>query len=616
MSGNGTGPPPVDVIILNYNRCDDTLQCIESVCALDYPTVRIVVCDNGSTDASDRRVAEWAASRGIVCAVLSREDAEQGGVAADAGIVVIQNGGNLGFAAGNNVGMRFAAASRSDAYVWLVNNDVVVLPDSLRHMVAVAEADSRVGMVGATILEFDEPDRVQEAGGGRLTRFPGFVTPNDAGRSREDAIGTLPLDYVSGACVLVRRAVIERIGILDERFFMYAEDIDWGHRARAAGFTLAYARAAEVRHKGSASTGRRSPVKDYHITRSTFLLGFKYGRRGLRPLATSVYVLALPKLVRGEWKRLGAVIRAYRDARRAAAELAGKKADLGGGRMHDGRPHVHVNNPRDGVLQESMTPTDSQDRVLPAATDLHAELIQDYGRRITRSVEDFSEGEYARTAKKLARLYRGRLPEDRNVRCLDVGCGDGHFLYFLKQQGYRNIQGIDASEDRLALCRKFVTPNVSRADAIDWLGEHRGAYDFISCHHVIEHIPDARLTTFVMALGQGLRPGGTLLLTTPNACTPWVGYNHSHDLTHLRLFTAQSLAQLLGFCDLTATFYPEGAVPFDTLSTLRWAAWKARELQLKIDFRIQIGGIRAETRVPLIVSPNFFAIVRRTGEPA
>src|SRR5581483_3311055 len=128
---------------------------------------------------------------------------------------------------------------------------------------------------------------------------------------------------------------------------------------------------------------------------------------------------------------------------------------------------------------------------------------------------------------------------------VDIGCGDGHFLYFLKQQGYQNLTGVDGSADRLALCRQHVVSTVEEADVVPWLAARSGAFDVVSCHHVIEHFPGESVYGFVERLSGALKPGGLLLLTTPNACTPWAGYNLYHDLTHCRLFTSDSLTQIL-----------------------------------------------------------------------
>jgi GT2 family glycosyltransferase len=308
--------PRVHAIVVNYNGWRDTIQCLESIRRLDYPDLEIIVCDNGSTDESYARLMEWAAP--IPHLDLTREQAETGGYPhADPRLIFIRNTENAGFTGGNNIGLRFVLAKRPGAYAWLLNNDMVVARDSLRQMVELAERDSALAAVGATIYDFVERDVVQEAGGGRLTGKPAFVRPNDAGAVRGSALGSQRLDYISGACMLLRRSALETIGILDERFFIYAEDVDLCVRLQQGGFTIGYCQGAEVWHKASATTGGRHPFKDYHIVRSVFLFGEKHSPKSrVRSVIHGLYRFVLPKVARAEWNRLAAVVRGYLAYRR------------------------------------------------------------------------------------------------------------------------------------------------------------------------------------------------------------------------------------------------------------------------------------------------------------
>jgi 2-polyprenyl-3-methyl-5-hydroxy-6-metoxy-1,4-benzoquinol methylase len=244
-------------------------------------------------------------------------------------------------------------------------------------------------------------------------------------------------------------------------------------------------------------------------------------------------------------------------------------------------------------------------------TDYISELLEDYGKKVARATQQFSPEEYPRTARKLDWAFRKHLPASRNARILDVGCGAGHFLYYLVKKGYVNAEGVDSSEDRLALCRHYVTRSVHKTDAIPWLASHRGVFDVVVSNHVIEHIRDEFLHGFLRALTEAVAPGGTLILTTPNACTPWAGYNRFGDLTHCRLFSANSLAQLLAMLDWEAEFFPDGPAPYDAVSAVRWILWKAREAALKASFFIDVGGMRGNQTTPLIVSHNLLAVCRR-----
>lgn len=335
--------PRVHVLLVNYGRSLDTLECLESLFRLDYPDFRVIVCDNGSTDGSFERLEAWAEGRlaaepgenerlrhlswppvgkPLPYAKYDRAGAERGGTAAsrEARLVLVQTGENLGFAGGNNVGLRYLIAREESSYVWLLNNDTVVAPDALRRLVEVAEADETIGVVGARLYHYGSPDVVQAAGGGTIRRWHGVGRPvTDGDRTADPAEVAERLDYVTGASMLIPMRVLARVGLLDERYFAYSEEADWCFRMRAQGFRLAYCPGAEVWHKEGRSIGRGSPLQDYYIERNALLLVRRFFAPFL-PLAIpySVYRSLLPKLVRGEWARAAAIARAYRDFARVS----------------------------------------------------------------------------------------------------------------------------------------------------------------------------------------------------------------------------------------------------------------------------------------------------------
>lgn len=325
--------PRVEIVILNWNGAADTLACLGSVFALDYPDFGVVVCDNGSTDDSVARIRASFAGRGPRGAPV---DAPHGGYGelrsqvaspgellpvSQRSLVLLETGANLGFAGGNNAGLRYVLARGDCRYVWLLNNDTLVKPTALRELVLRAESDPSIGAVGGTMLYMEQPSTVQQAGGATYSRWHGMVSVNGEGRRlAPDLPETDALDYISGGCMLLPVEVLERVGLLDDRFFMYAEDIDWCVRMRAAGYRMSYASAAHVLHKGGGSSVTGSPLHDYLNVKSSLLLVHKHDPQRLPvALAYSVYRCALPKVVRGQWTRLRAVGRALRDALRVIA---------------------------------------------------------------------------------------------------------------------------------------------------------------------------------------------------------------------------------------------------------------------------------------------------------
>jgi GT2 family glycosyltransferase len=235
------------VVVLNWNGWQDTVTCVASCRTLTWPNFRIVIVDNGSTDGSE--------------AILRTEcpDAD-----------IIQTGANLGFAGGNNIAVHRAMEHGYD-YVWLLNNDTVVDPQALTMLVEALERDPSAGIAGSKIYYLDDPQRIWFAGGawsrGRLRLRQRGAHHLDMGQF--DIPG--PTGSVSGCSMLVSRRVIEKIGPMDERYFLYWEDTDWCARAGKQDFRVLFVPASRVWHKVSATVAPRSELQSYYNTRSALI---------------------------------------------------------------------------------------------------------------------------------------------------------------------------------------------------------------------------------------------------------------------------------------------------------------------------------------------------------
>lgn len=227
----GSQRPSVAIIIVNWNRKEDTLACLESLSRITYPNARVIVVDNGSSDGSAQAV------RGLFGRAM-----------------VIALPQNLRFAGGNNIGLREVLA-RGDDYALLLNNDTLVEPDFLDHLITAAESDPKIGLAGPKILYCDRPGVIWFAGGvlkasWGYVRHYGLRRP-DNGRFDQPK----KVSFLTGCCLLIRREVLETVGLLDEGYYLYSEDADYCLRARRAGFELYYEPQARIFHKVSASTG-------------------------------------------------------------------------------------------------------------------------------------------------------------------------------------------------------------------------------------------------------------------------------------------------------------------------------------------------------------------------
>jgi len=238
-------PPRVSTIILNWNDASDTLICLDSVLRSDYPNCQILVVDNGSTDDSVSRIR-----------------------AAYPWIELLETGENLGYAGGNNVGIRHALEGGAE-YVCILNNDVVVAPDFLTPLLAVLEGHPEVGVATPLIAEMAAPERVW-ALGSVVDRYSGHVRRLHAGEQVAALRQQLPaeVEVASGAAMLVRREVLNSVGLLDDKFFLYYEETDWCLRVTASGYRIVAVPSSLILHKVSAALGESSPIIDYYMLRN------------------------------------------------------------------------------------------------------------------------------------------------------------------------------------------------------------------------------------------------------------------------------------------------------------------------------------------------------------
>jgi GT2 family glycosyltransferase len=329
--------PLVAIVLLNWNGWRETIECLESIFRLDYPSWSVIVCDNASTDDSLNRIRQWASGRESVrysgpqelrhlvepparkpialTEISVAETERHDGSLPERALVIIRNDQNAGYAAGNNVGARYARRLGA-RYVWILNNDTVVAPDSLSKLIACAESTPNVGAVGATIFEYHAPREIQFAAGGDFGPWHSFGIYRKRVGTRSSPSGSpeADVDFITGCSLLLSGDAIDRVGPIAEQFFMYGEDVDYSLRIRRAGMKLLYAAQAQVWHQGGASMEHRSARHDYYAIRNALHLVAKYHPRMIPvTMLYLAYRVVLPKIARGEWSRLSVVRRAYRD---------------------------------------------------------------------------------------------------------------------------------------------------------------------------------------------------------------------------------------------------------------------------------------------------------------
>jgi hypothetical protein len=329
----------VAVVLVNWNGWKDTVECLESLFRLDDREIRVIVCDNASSDGSVDRVKAWANGlaaascdapatlrqlvlppvvKPIPFAELDRATAEVGGDPdCDPPLIIIRTGGNLGFAGGNNVGLRYLLARGGFDFAWLLNNDTVVDPASLGHLVAEFSSRPQLGICGSTLLCYDDPSRIQALGGGYYCRWIGLpwlhgrwrrMTP----RHLQANAAPFLMNYVVGASMLVSREFIERVGLMAEDYFLFFEETDWAWRGRGR-FALGWAPRSLVYHKIGRSIGtstdprRKSATCDYYALRNRLLFTRRFCKVALPTVWLSLLGALLIRILSGRRDLVGPV---------------------------------------------------------------------------------------------------------------------------------------------------------------------------------------------------------------------------------------------------------------------------------------------------------------------
>jgi GT2 family glycosyltransferase len=240
----------VCAVVCNWNKKDYVLKCVESVRRSGYPSLDIVVVDNASTDGS-------------AAALKARFP----------GITVIENSENLGGTGGFNTGLRWVLERDTYDYVWLLDNDVTAAPDALEKLVETMTSSPDFGIVGSVILKMDEPGVVHELGG--FVDRETFTLPlNDHDARMEDLPSRhAEVDYVPACSILVDVDKMREIGIMDEGFFLYYDEVEWCSRFQKKRYKIIAAPGSKIWHKGGAGNrGNNLPIYFQWRNKFTFFL--------------------------------------------------------------------------------------------------------------------------------------------------------------------------------------------------------------------------------------------------------------------------------------------------------------------------------------------------------
>ncbi|RXF78116.1 glycosyltransferase family 2 protein [Nitratidesulfovibrio sp. SRB-5] len=307
---------PCAIIIVNYNGSSDTCVCIESLASLVVQPKMIVVVDNGSTDDScdviERFWREFSRFQGDSFAVL-----DASGVPPEtARNVFIKSKRNGGFSAGNNIALRALANIDGLECFWLLNNDTIPDPHALSELMRCVAESPNIGLAGSTLVYAGRPDTIQCAGGGWYFPLWGGTRHYLEGKpfplSEIPRNGPKPLEYICGASMLITAAAFSKLGLLDEDYFLYYEDVEYGLRARRMNFQAVWVAESVVYHKEGASTcpqsdssrGSKPLLIDFLSIRNRLWLSRKYYPYIFPVVVFSLIGVAIKRLMRNQASRL------------------------------------------------------------------------------------------------------------------------------------------------------------------------------------------------------------------------------------------------------------------------------------------------------------------------
>jgi len=330
--------PFVYIVILNYNGWADTIECLESVFKNNYPNFQIILIDNNSSDNSVEHIKAWAEGKldvfvppekplrklsfppltkpvpyklmdaeNLAAARIPLSSLPEAHPSAETlPLIFIRSNENSGFAAGNNLGIRYALTKNDFAYTWLLNNDTVIAEDALLKIVEKAQSVPGIGIAGSKLMLYHSPHEIQ-ALGAKVNRIFGWS------KAIMEEKELHRLADIIGASFLISKNCIDEIGLLPEEYFLYHEETDYCLNAGENGFKLALATDSVVYHKLGVST--ESLRKDYYSLRNTLYLNRKYFSKNV--LATTAYfaLRIFKRMFPPNVERYKIILKAIRDFR-------------------------------------------------------------------------------------------------------------------------------------------------------------------------------------------------------------------------------------------------------------------------------------------------------------
>jgi len=261
--------PKVSIVLLNYNGAEDTIECLKSLDNISYRNCSIVIVDNASTDDSMGRIEDYLLSLNAGHTIFSSSNEAMESDELQSKLTLLQTGHNGGYGYGNNIGLKFALKYGGD-YFLILNNDTVVEPGFLEPMVARCEEDKSIGIASGKIYYYEQSNIIWFNGG----KYHPYTAEIVHANILENDVGQKPpeiITFISGCLWLIPKNVISEVGLINEEYFMYVEDLEFTQRVLRAGYKLAVLEQSHIWHKvGSSTGGRFSEFSIYWRTKNMF----------------------------------------------------------------------------------------------------------------------------------------------------------------------------------------------------------------------------------------------------------------------------------------------------------------------------------------------------------
>lgn len=329
--------PKVSIVILNWNGWKDTIECLKSLYQIEYPNYDIILVDNASSDDSIEKIRQNLIKSDfngnnlennlIKIFEYTKKESEKitepedySKLSPDKRLILIKNDKNDGFAEGNNVGIRSALKAFQPKYILLLNNDTVVTKNFLNELVESSEGNENIGICGPKVLYYGKPNIINSAGNRIIWHLGAGVNTGMGEIDKGQYKQTSDVDYLIGACILIKSSLIKECGLLDNQLFLLFEEADFCLRAKRAKYNLLFYPKSVIYHKEGIS-GELSPLKLYYMYRNRLIILKKHQR----PVKVLIYSLniSLRTLVitfyytlKGDTKYSKYIIKGYLDGLR------------------------------------------------------------------------------------------------------------------------------------------------------------------------------------------------------------------------------------------------------------------------------------------------------------